>query len=74
MTWQRIQTLHLGIATALIAAMFFCIFATIIGPDGAEETIRHYEKLPYLVLLIMLTSAHVARSSLCRPFPEVRHD
>lgn len=60
MTWQRIQTLYLGLATVLIVAMFFCRFATIIGPDGAEEFIRYYEKMPYLVLLIMLTSAHVA--------------
>ena len=68
MTWQRIQTLYLGIATALIAAMFFCRFATIIGPDGAEETIRYYEKMPFLVLLIMLTSAHVAAIGCYKAF------
>ena len=34
--WQRIQTLYFGIATALIFSMFFCIFATIIGPDGVK--------------------------------------
>ena len=59
MTWQRIQTLYLGIASALIAAMFFCRFATIIGPDGAEEFIRYYEKIPYLVMLIMLLTAGI---------------
>jgi hypothetical protein len=68
MTWQRIQTLYLGIATALIAAMFFCRFATIIGPEGAEEFIRYYEKMPYLVLLIMLTSAHVASIGCYKAF------
>ena len=68
MTWQRIQTLYLGIATALIAAMFFCRFATIIGPDGAEEFIRYYEKMPFLVLLIMLTSAHVAAIGCYKAF------
>ena len=68
MTWQRIQTLYLGIATTLIAAMFFCRFATIIGPDGAEEFIRYYEKMPFLVLLIMLTSAHVAAIGCYKAF------
>lgn len=58
--WQRIQTLYLGLATALIASMFFCRFATIVGPEGAEEFIRYYEKMPFLVLLIMLTAAHVS--------------
>ena len=57
--WRSIQTLYLGIATALMAALFFCRFATIIGPDGAEETIRYYEKTPYLVLMIMTLTAHV---------------
>ncbi len=33
--------------------MFFCKFATIVGPDGAEETIKYFEKVPYLALLIM---------------------
>lgn len=57
--WKRIQTLYLGIATALMIALFFCKFATIIGPDGAEEVIRYYEKTPYLVLMIMTLTAHV---------------
>lgn len=57
--WRSIQTLYLGIATALMAALFFCRFATIIGPDGAEETIRYYEKTPYLVLMIMTMTAHI---------------
>ena len=68
MTWQRIQTLYLGIATALIAAMFFCRFATIIGPDGAEITIAYREKMPYLVLLIMLITAHIAATASYRTF------
>ena len=58
--WQRIQTLYLGIATALIVSMFFCRFATILGPEGTEEFIRYYEKMPFLVLLIMLTAAHIS--------------
>ena len=57
--WKSIQTLYLGIATLLMAALFFCNFATIIGPDGTEVTIRYYEKTPYLVLMIMTLTAHV---------------
>ena len=57
--WKSIQTLYLGIATVLMAALFFCNFATIIGPDGTELTIRYYEKTPYLVLMIMTLTAHV---------------
>lgn len=57
--WKSIQTLYLGIATVLMAALFFCNFATIIGPDGTEVTIRYYEKTPYLVLMIMTLTAHV---------------
>lgn len=33
--------------------------ATIIGPEGAEIDIRYYEKIPYLVMLIMLLTAGV---------------
>lgn len=66
--WQRIQTLYLGISTSLIFSMFFCIFATIIGPDGAEATIAYREKLPYLVLLIMLMTAHIAATASFKTF------
>ena len=57
--WKSIQTLYLGIASVLMAALFFCNFATIIGPDGSELTIRYYEKTPYLVLMIMTLTAHI---------------
>ena len=66
--WQRIQTLYFGISTALIFSMFFCIFATIIGPDGAEVTIRYSEKMPYLVLMIMLITAHIAATASFKAF------
>ena len=61
--WQRIQTLYLGISTALIFSMFFCTFATIIGPQGEELTIGYHEKLPYLTMLIMLFTAHIAATA-----------
>ena len=57
--WRRIQTLYIGIATALIAALFFSRMATIIAPGGEELDIMYYEKLPYLVMLIMLLTAGI---------------
>ena len=57
--WKKIQTLYIVIATLLTTAMFFCSFATIIGPDGAELKIMYYEKLPYLAMLIMLLTAGI---------------
>ena len=66
--WQRIQTLYFGIATALIFSMFFCTFATIIGPDGADVTIRYSEKLSYLTLLIMLITSHIAATASFKAF------
>ena len=57
--WQRIQTLFIGISTLLTASLFFCRFATILGPEGAEEVIRYYEKTPYLILMIMTLTAEI---------------
>ena len=71
--WKRIQTLYLGISTALILSMFFCKFATIIGPAGEELSIGYHEKLQYLVMLIMLVTAHVAATaSFKAPFLQAR--
>jgi hypothetical protein len=66
--WQRIQTLYLGTATALIFSMFFCTFATIIGPDGSDVTIRYSEKLSYLSLMIMTFIAHIAATASFKAF------
>lgn len=57
--WQRVQTLYLAVAAALLTSMFFCRFATILGPDGAEVTIKYYEKIPYLVLLAVSLAGNV---------------
>ena len=57
--WHRIQTLYLAVATALLASMFFCKFATVIGPDGAEATIKYFEKVPYCFLLIVTLIGNV---------------
>ena len=48
--------------------MFFCTFATIIGPDGSEVTIRYSEKLSYLTLLIMLITSHIAATASFKTF------
>ena len=61
--WQRIQTLFLMIATGLVGSMLFCRFATIIGPDGSQAIISYHEKMPYLTMLIMMTTAQVAATA-----------
>ncbi len=66
--WQRIQTLYLGVATALVFAMFFCTFATIVGPNGAEVTIGYSEKRQYLMLMIMMIIAHIAATASFKVF------
>ncbi len=66
--WQRIQTLYLGVATALVFSMLFCTFATIIGPDGTELTINYSEKRQYLMLMIMMVIAHVAATASFKAF------
>ena len=48
--------------------MFFCTFATIIGPAGEELIIGYHEKLPYLVMIIMLFTAHVAATASFKAF------
>ena len=57
--WQRIQTLYLVLSAGIIAALFFCPLATVIGADGQSEVIAFAEKLPYLCLMISILTAHV---------------
>ena len=57
--WKRIQTLYLAISTALIVALFFCKFATDLGSTGDDASIWYYEKTSYLLMLIMLLTAHI---------------
>lgn len=52
--WQRIQTLYLLIATALMAVMIFSLKAVIPGTDGEfVETFRYTAYIPYLILIII---------------------
>lgn len=55
--WQRVQTLYLAIATALIASLFFCNVGTSIGSDG-NEAIKYSEKLSYLIFTVMVFMAN----------------
>ena len=57
--WQRIQTLYLAIATALLASMFFCKFATIVGPQGNDLELMYWEKIPYVTLLAISTIGNI---------------
>ncbi|MGN0191717.1 MAG: DUF4293 family protein [Candidatus Cryptobacteroides sp.] len=57
--WQRIQTLYLALASALLASMFFCRFATIVGPQGEDLDIMYWEKIPYLILLSLSTAGNL---------------
>ena len=53
--WQRIQTLYLAIATALIASMFFTLKAVVPGPDGTFlQEFKYTAYVPYLILLIVI--------------------
>ena len=54
--WKKLTTYLTLTATLLVGSMFFCSFASIIGPEGEILKIRYYEKTPYLVMLIMLIS------------------
>lgn len=58
--WKRIQTLYIAIATIIIASMFFFRMATIIAPGGEEIDIMYYDKLAYIVMLIMLLAGGVS--------------
>ncbi len=48
--WQRVQTLYLAVATALVFSMFFCVKASVI--EGGQE-LRFTAYVPYLILLIL---------------------
>lgn len=58
--WQRIQTLYLAIATALVAVLFFSLKAVIPAGDGGFlEEIKYTAYIPYLILLIVITALDV---------------
>lgn len=54
--FKKLTTYLTLASTLLTGAMFFLPFAKIIGPDNECEIIMYYEKIPYLVMLIMLIS------------------
>jgi len=58
--WQRIQTLYLLISTGLVVSLFFVNYASVIGPDGDTLKIVFSQKLPFLLLTIMLLTANLS--------------
>jgi hypothetical protein len=58
--WQRVQTLYLMIASALVAALFFSIKAFVFGPDGTHaQEFRYIAYTPYLILLLVVALLQV---------------
>lgn len=56
--WKKARTYYILLAIAMTTAMFFMDFATI--TDGEDSIgIKYYEKLAYLVMLIMLLTANI---------------
>ena len=54
--WQRVQTLYIARATALIAVLFFCNMAASYDADGnVTEYFSYTSFVPYLILTIVLT-------------------
>jgi len=70
---KKIHKYFIATATLLTVSMFFCRFATIIGPDGTSLKIMYYEKLPYIVMLIMLMTGGIC-AFFChkQPFLQAR--
>ncbi len=58
--WQRVQTLYLMIASALVAALFFSVKAFVFGPDDTHaQEFRYIAYTPYLILLIVVALLQV---------------
>ncbi len=58
--WQRVQTLYLMIASALVAALFFSVKAFVFGSDGTHaQEFRYIAYTPYLILLIVVALLQV---------------
>jgi len=52
--WQRIQTLYLAVATALVVTLFFSVKSFTVGPGGAHlDEVKYVSFIPYLILLIV---------------------
>ncbi len=58
--WQRVQTLYLMIASALVGALFFSVKAFVFCPDGTHaQEFRYIAYTPYLILLIIVALLQV---------------
>ena len=52
--WQRIQTLYLILACAIVAALFFCPLAVAVGSEGVKEPIFFVDNVFFLCLMIAI--------------------
>lgn len=52
--WQRLQTLYFGIATLIVASLFWSDAAKAVGPDGTVENISFTGNTIYLIWLVLL--------------------
>lgn len=57
--WQRIQTLFLGLATLLVASMFWLDLSRIILPDGAVQHVAYTDKTVFIIWLSIITFLQV---------------
>lgn len=57
--WQRLQTLYFGIATLIVASLFWSDVARAVGADGTIESIRFIDNAIYLIWLIILVILQV---------------
>lgn len=53
--WQRIQTLYLVVATALVVTLFFSVKSFTVGTGGAHvDEVKYVAFIPYLILLVVV--------------------
>ena len=53
--WQRIQTLYLAIATAVVVTLLFSVKSFSVGSGGAHvDEVKYVAFIPYLILLIVV--------------------
>jgi hypothetical protein len=57
--FKKLTTYLTLIALLLTGALFFLPFAGVVGPEGAIIDIMYYEKITYLIVLIMLITGCV---------------
>ena len=71
--WQRVQTLYIFLAAAMLTALVFSDAASAIGPGGEITGIPYRSKLPYIILIgVALATAVVALFSFRKRMFQLR--